>query len=114
MSLIDNIKEEIINHPKIKRYKQLEEIINKNQEVKNLLNESKDIQKQIVHAEALQKTQQLDALEKDYNHIMEKLNDIPLLMEYLDLQTEINDFLQIVNEKLNDTLMADLNNNDNK
>jgi len=113
MSSIDKIKQEILNHPKVIRYQKLENIINNNEEIKELLERSKAIQKEIVHAEALNKSNQLNVLEAKYDEIMKKLTNKPLLMEYLDLQKEINDFLQIVKDKINDTLIANLSNNAN-
>lgn len=108
MTTLDKIILEIDNNPKIRRYKELEQIINSNQEVKRILDESKTIQKEIVHAESLNKPEQLKVLNDKYDTKMKNLKEHPLLMEYLDLQQEINNFLQDMSNSINNSLMLDL------
>lgn len=108
MNTIDKISLEIENNPKIKRYKELELIINNDSLIKKILDESKTIQKEIVHAEKLNKLEQLKVLNNHYDEKMAELYEIPLLMEYLDLQNEINEFLQTTTDNLNKLLMLDL------
>lgn len=105
MLTVDKIINEIENNAKINRYKELEHIINNNKEIKKILDESKTIQKELVHAENLNKPEQLNKLKIEYNDKMEELANQPLLMEYLDLQNEINDFLQDITKVINNSLM---------
>lgn len=94
MNLQKKIINEINDNNKIKRYKELETIINKNEEVSKKMNDLKEIQKQIVHAEKLMKKELLDKLNKEYDTLTNEIHNYPLMAEYMDLQVEINDFLQ--------------------
>lgn len=108
MATIENIIQAINNNDKINRYKELEKIINNNETIKKILDESKTIQKELVHAENLNKPEQLKTLKEKYENKMNELNLQPLLMEYLDLQQEINIFLQETSKTINDALMFNL------
>lgn len=108
MESIDKILNEIEKNEKINRYKELETIINNDEDIKKLLDEAKRIQKELVHAKSFNKTNVHDKLTKEYDDIMQNLENIPLFMEYLDLQKEINDFLQVTADYIHKSLMLDL------
>ena len=114
MKVVNKILDSIENNEKIRRYKELESIINNNVKIKKILDQSKSIQKEIVHAENLSKPEQLKILNIKYHEEMEKLKDEPLLMEYLDLQIEINQFLQDSANNINNALMFNLSDNKEK
>lgn len=105
MEIIDKILINIEKNNKINRYKELELIINSNANIKKILDDSKSIQKEIVHAENLGKPEQFKRLNTKYKKQMDKLKEQPLLMEYLDLQKEINQFLQDTAKNINNSLM---------
>lgn len=88
--IIDNIKK----NSKISRYQKLEELINNNEKIKNDVNKLKGIQKEIVHAKEYNKAQYLIKLESEYSDLYESVIKHPIMAEYLDLQQEINSFLQ--------------------
>jgi|SRR5690554_2332732 len=114
MKVVNKILDSIENNEKIRRYKELELIINNNTKIKKILDDSKSIQKEIVHAENLSKPKQLKILNIKYNEEIEKLKEQPLLMEYLDLQKEINRFLQDSVNNINNALMFNLSDNKEK
>lgn len=84
----------INENSKIIRYKELEKIINNDQALGAKMQELKAVQKQIVHAEKLQKNEQLSILKIQYDNMLENITNHPLMAEYIDLQEEVNHFLQ--------------------
>lgn len=90
----DKVVDEILKSDKVKRYKELEKVINNNKEISKKMDELKDIQKQIIHAEKLMKKELLDKLNQQYDTLTNEIHNYPLMAEYMDLQVEINDFLQ--------------------
>lgn len=106
MSKESKIITEIKNNEKIKRYLELESYINNNNVIKEILTNIKEIQKELVHARALNKKESEKSIQKKYDILLNKLEEQPLLMEYLDLQNEINEFLQDASLIINNSLMV--------
>lgn len=104
--LINNIK----NNKEIIRYRELELIINNSPSIKNKLDELKTLQKEIVHAESLNKNNSLIMLKDKYNNLYNEFVNQPLIGEYLELQTMLNDFLQAFTNIIEDGIKVDLNN----
>lgn len=104
MSIEDKIIDSVINNDKVKRYLELEKIINESVNIKAILDEMKSVQKDLVHARSFDKNESLKASELKYEMLLKRLEETPLLLEYLDLQDEINEFLQnsanIINRSL--------------
>ncbi len=94
MSIEEKIIDSIKANNKILRYQELEEIINSNKIIKENIDQLKALQKEIVHAKEYNKLQYLTKLESDYNTLNESIVKHPIMAEYLDLQEEINAFLQ--------------------
>ncbi|VEU80684.1 YlbF family regulator [Haploplasma axanthum] len=109
MKIENKIIEKIKNEPKIKRYKELEDILNQNQEVSHKIEELKNIQKQMINAKNLGKIEIQTKLENDYQNKLEEIENYPLMTEYMDLQEEINVFLQNIKEIIESGIDSDLN-----
>ena len=91
----------------IKRFKQLEAIIDQD---KNLLKDYeilKDIQKQLVQAKH-NNSANLKDLEERYNTHFEKIQNHVLLSEYLDLLESINNDLQLIQNIINEEINMDI------
>lgn len=88
--LIDLIK----NDESIKQYKRLEKIINSDELLLKELKELKDIQKELVNLQYLGKREMALIVEKQYDDKLKKINENPLLYNYLQLQDELNYLLQ--------------------
>ena len=88
------ILEQISEHKLVKRYKELEVVINNNEKLKEKLAKLKAMQKDMVHAETLNKPEMLKEINNSYDILYEEILNFPLVIEYLDLQKMINDFLQ--------------------
>lgn len=106
-------KEEFIDLIKsnetIKRYRQIEEVINKNSDLKSKINEVKTVQKQLVNAKEIKKAEAIKAFEIKMENLLDEISDFPLLNEYLDLQDEINSMLKnvlsIIEDEINNSLI---------
>lgn len=79
----------------VKRFKELHEMLSKNNEVSKLFEEVKNKQQQLVNARNFKQEEQAKIYEKEYNELLEKLKDLPFVEEYQELS-------EIVNEKLGD------------
>lgn len=108
MNIEKDILKTIENDPKVKRYKELEKYINENKLINEKLNELKDLQKELVHAKSLEKGKKYNDVLTKYNLLLKELEEIPLLLEYLDLQADINFYLQNISKTINDALIVKL------
>lgn len=108
MEMKNTLLTKLIEDEKIVRYKELELIINSNEEILKNLDELKNIQKQIVHAKTLIKKDMLEKLNLEYEKKLESIEDFPLMAEYLDLQTEINESLQAFKDIIEKGIDSDL------
>ena len=84
------------NDQNLLRYKELEKIINQNEFIKKTLSEAKNLQKQIINLKKINKKEALNQTLANYKSLMEQINDYPLVVEYLELQSYFNDLLQDV------------------
>lgn len=108
MKKAEQIISEISDAEKVKRYRELEVIINNNSTIKTKLDELKKIQKEIVHAENLNKPKILKRLKEKYEELYNNFLELPLIAEYLDLQVELNNFLQSFTNIIEDGIKNDL------
>lgn len=88
--LIDLIK----NSPDYKKYKTLEKIMKNDKEIMMLIEEVKCYQKQIVKLKVVGKDTK--ELEEKIKIDLEKLENIPVYVEYNYLQTDLNELFQII------------------
>ena len=88
--LIDIIK----NSSDYKKYKSLQEIMKNDKEIMHLIDEVKSCQKQIVKLKV--SGDDITELETIISSNLEKLNNIPLYVEYSYLQADLNELFQII------------------
>ncbi len=95
---IENKLESIVNYiketPDYKNYLKAKELINKDKELKNMIEKIKEYQKKIV------KTNDLE-LKEEYELLVNKLNSNILYNQYLEYLTNVNNMLNIFENKLN-------------
>ena len=108
MSINKKLIEAIKSNELIKRYKELEVIINSNASLLKQMDELKTIQKEIVHAEKLAKPEILKQIRERYNDKLTLIESYPLMSEYLDLQAKINDDLQGFKDVIEQGINSDL------
>jgi cell fate (sporulation/competence/biofilm development) regulator YmcA (YheA/YmcA/DUF963 family) len=105
MSAKQELLELIKNNESVKRYQQIEAVINKDKTLKKNINKLKSIQKQLINAKEINKTQAINKFQLEFDQLLEEIESFPLMSEYLDLQEEINhmikEVLQIIENKIN-------------
>lgn len=84
----------------IDRFKQLEAKLNDNQKVQSHIKKIKALQKQAVNFQAYGKTEALQKIESEIDRLQDELDDIPVVAEFKDSQTVINDILQMVSNTI--------------
>lgn len=108
MSSKDKLIQAILENETIKRYKELEAYIESNEEFTNIISELKIVQKQLVNAKEFNKGQAIIVFTKQYNELLEKIDDYPLVNEYLALQSDINEVLQQIVSIIEDGIDIDM------
>mgnify|MGYP001092974801 CR=1 FL=1 len=109
MSEKDKLISMLQDHPVIKRYQTIEKVINENQTVKKKIQELKGIQKQLVNAKEIGKQRAVDAYQKRYDELYLEIENVPLMLEYLALQSDINEVLQEIQDIVEQGIEADFN-----
>ncbi|MFU8792486.1 MAG: YlbF family regulator [Acholeplasmataceae bacterium] len=108
MKKSDELIQSILKHPTILRYKTLESLITKNQQLKDQLSALKSVQKQMVNAKTYEKKQAYLAFKDAYDKQLEAIESTPLLSEYLALQSDINYMLQEIVGIIEDGINKDI------
>ncbi|WP_281975550.1 RicAFT regulatory complex protein RicA family protein [Halobacillus litoralis] len=84
----------------IDRFKQLEAKLNDNQKVQSHIKKIKALQKQAVNFQAYGKTEALQKIEKEIDRLQDELDGIPVVAEFKESQTVINDILQMISNTI--------------
>ena len=104
---VDNIVSFIKESDTYKDYLFLKEKLSNNETAMSLINEIKSIQKEIVKKEVNKEDiKDLDNLIKEKE---KELNSIPLYIEYLNTQEQLNDLYQDIKQRLDDYFYNQLN-----
>ena len=85
-------------------FKRAEAQIKKNDKVQNLIRQIKFFQKQAVHNEHYEKGKALSDVESRLEKLHAELDEIPVVQEFKQSQTEINDLLQLVTSIISNTI----------
>ena len=107
MSEKDKLIEMIESHPDIIRYKKIEKLINEHQELKDKFNELKAIQKQLVNAKQIQKKEAILHFEKQYQELLDTIDNYILMSEYLELKNNKNDMLKEITKIIEEGIEED-------
>lgn len=86
----------LANTEEIERFKHIEAKINENEKVQRLISRIKTLQKQAVNLQAYEKTEALKKVETEIDNIQNELDSIPIVQEFKQIQTIVNDVLQLV------------------
>ena len=98
----------IKNDETIQRYKRIEKHINSNPELKAKMGMLKNIQKQLVNAKHIGKTQAVSTFQKRYDTLLEEIENYPLMSDYLALQSDINEMIQEIVTLIEEGIEKDL------
>jgi len=98
------LAEMISNSSEIEFYKKAEEQIKANVKVQELIAEIKKKQKEAVALEALGRAELIKKVEQEMDELHEELDSIPLVTQFKQTQTDINDLLQMVTNVIANTV----------
>jgi len=104
---VDSIIEEIKTSDVYIDYQFLNDKLSKNQNVTDIVEHVKSLQKQIVKKELLKES--TTELENEISLLLDKLNNIPLYVEFVEKQKELNDIYQSIKERLDEYFYGILN-----
>lgn len=96
LSEAKKLAEMLANTEEIERFKQVEAKINENQKVQRLVTKIKTLQKQAVNLQAYEKQSALKIVEETIDEAQKELDSIPIVEEFQEIQTTVNDVLQLV------------------
>lgn len=103
MKTLDKLLEVIKSDPNFKYYQELEHKINNSPEIKQQIDELKSLQQEMVLAKEINKTKLLSNLEEKYQKMLKKIELIPGLLDYLELQQYYNNLIQNIKETIEKT-----------
>ena len=104
MSKLDELLKSIKDDPNLKYYQELEVKINDSIDIKQLVNDIKKLQTDIVLARELGKSAKQKQLEENYDQMLAKLEKVPHVLEYLELQKHYNDLIQMIKQILEEEI----------
>lgn len=105
---LKKLKNEIQSSLLVKRYQELEKIIDNDQNLKDQYNKLLDYQKEMVNKKALNK-KGLEESTKKYETQKELVMNYLIIDEYLELQQQINADLQMIQSIISDEIDKDIN-----
>ncbi|MDA3130539.1 RicAFT regulatory complex protein RicA family protein [Aliibacillus thermotolerans] len=89
-------------------FKQAELKINKNLRVQELIAQIKKKQKEAVNLQHYGKHEALEQKEKEIDALHDELDEIPLVQEFKQSQTEVNHLLQLVSTTISNTVTDEI------
>ena len=107
LSEVDKIIEYIKDTDDYKDYIYLKEKLSKNEKANNLINEIKNLQKDIVKLEL--ESKDITELDNKISNNLQELNKIPLYVEYTQKQEILNDVYQTIKNRLDDYFYTKFN-----
>ncbi|SDH00416.1 Cell fate regulator YmcA, YheA/YmcA/DUF963 family (controls sporulation, competence, biofilm development) [Alteribacillus persepolensis] len=89
-------------------FKKAETKINQNLKVQELIGKIKNKQKQAVNLQHYQKHEALKQVEKEIEELNQEIDEIPLVQEFKQSQTEVNHLLQLVSTTISNTVTDEI------
>lgn len=91
-------------------FKKAEQKINDHEKVQQLIAEIKKHQKEAVNLQHYRKHEALKKVEEKIDDLMNQVDEIPLVKEFKQSQTEVNDLLQLIATTISDTVTNKITN----
>ncbi|GAC43216.1 RicAFT regulatory complex protein RicA family protein [Paenibacillus popilliae] len=85
-------------------YQKAEKLVQKHERVQELISSMKKKQKEIVAFESFQNQAMVDKIEQEIDELQQELDNIPLVLEFQQSQTDVNYMLQLVMSVIRDTV----------
>ncbi|MFB5660488.1 RicAFT regulatory complex protein RicA family protein [Alteribacillus sp. HJP-4] len=89
-------------------FKRAEEQINRNLKVQELIGKIKKKQKEAVNLQHYEKTEALKKVEQQIDDLNAEIDDIPLVQEFKQSQTDVNQLLQLVSTTISNTVTDEI------
>lgn len=90
-------------------YKRAEAKINQNERIQTLIQQIKDKQKEAVAFEHFQQPDKVKKVEQEIDELQDELDNIPIVREFQQSQTEVNDLLQMLSNIISSTVTDKIN-----
>lgn len=90
-------------------YQKAEKLIQENERVQTLISAIKKKQKEVVAFESFENDEMVKKIEQEMNELQDELDNIPLVQQFQQTQTDINYLLQLVISVIKDTISEKLN-----
>lgn len=91
-------------------YKNAEIQLNENQKVSNLINKIKDLQKQAVNLQHVEKAKALQETESLLDTLHMELDEMPIIQDFKRSQYEVNELLQMVTTVISNSVSNEIKN----
>ena len=100
--------EKVRTSSEVERFHLAEKQVNGSQSVQNLIETIKKKQKELVHAKHFEKNMYKAELEKELDDLHDKLDHLPIVLEYQQRQVEMNELLQTMQQVIAQTVSEKL------
>jgi cell fate (sporulation/competence/biofilm development) regulator YmcA (YheA/YmcA/DUF963 family) len=97
---LNELIDEILSSEEVIRFKKLESIILKNEEVNSKIIRLREVEKQAVNAKEFGLTNAYEMYMKEYNEIIKSFDDDVLISTYLDTKKEVLEILELVTKTI--------------
>ncbi|MGR3763943.1 RicAFT regulatory complex protein RicA family protein [Rossellomorea sp. NS-SX7] len=96
MKRAEELAEMIAETEEVDFFKRAEAQIHENQKVREMIASIKSLQKQAVNFQHYGKTEALKMVEAKIENLEKEIDEIPVVQQFKESQTDVNDLLQIV------------------
>ncbi|MUG45644.1 RicAFT regulatory complex protein RicA family protein [Paenibacillus woosongensis] len=109
MAKAKELAELIGTSEEVQHFQKAEELIRKHERVQTLISAIKKKQKEIVAFQSFQNQAMVDKIEREIDELQDELDEIPLVTEFQQSQSDINYLLQLVISVIRDTVSEKVN-----
>lgn len=104
MEKAKHLAELILTTEEVQQFQRAEKQIQSHERLQEIIAQMKKKQKEIVAFESFQNKQMVEKIEGELNALQDELDNIPLVVEFQQSQTDVNYMLQLVMSVIRDTI----------
>ncbi|WP_019425071.1 RicAFT regulatory complex protein RicA family protein [Paenibacillus sp. OSY-SE] len=109
MAKAKQMAELICTTDEVQHYQQAEKLVQQHKRVQELIPLIKKKQKEIVAFKSFKNVQMVDKIETEINSLQDELDNIPLVVEFQQSQSDVNYLLQLIMSVIRDTVSDKIN-----
>lgn len=109
MSKAKELAELIGTSDEVQHFQKAERLVQKHERVQTLISAIKKKQKEIVAFQSFQNQAMVDKIEREIDELQDELDEIPVVTEFQQSQSDINYLLQLVISVIRDTVSEKVN-----